>query len=116
MFLPASDGAGAERWQVDWLGSESDSTRPDVQRVYEVVVKMLDRWNAHDIEGHLEMYWEWDLLQIGASAYFRIYLTFHVRGHRDERPVALDSLRHPDSRHGSPSLTASSALSPPLVC
>jgi hypothetical protein len=25
-----------------------------------------------------------DLLQIGASAYFRIYLTFHVRGHRDE--------------------------------
>ncbi len=41
-------------WQVDSLGSESDSTRPDVQRVYEVVVKMLDRWNAHDIEGHLE--------------------------------------------------------------
>jgi hypothetical protein len=36
-----------------------------------------------------------DLLQIGASAFFRIYLTFHVRGHRDELPVALESLRHP---------------------
>ena len=46
---------------------------------------------------------------------FRIYLAFHVRGHRDELPVALDSLRHPDSRHGSPSLTASSALSSTLV-
>ena len=45
-------------WQVDSLGSESDSTRPDVQRVCEVVLKMLDRWNAHDIEGHLEMYWK----------------------------------------------------------
>jgi hypothetical protein len=46
---------------------------------------------------------------------FRMYLTFHVRGHRDELPVELDSLRHPDSRHGSPSLTASSALSSTLV-
>ena len=33
-------------------------------------------------------------------------------GYRDELPVALDSLRHPDSRHGSSSVSASSALSP----
>src|SRR5260370_11955747 len=46
---------------------------------------------------------------------FRIYLTFHLRGHRDELPVAFDSLRHPDSQHGSPSLTSSSALSSTLV-
>ena len=40
-------------WQFDSLGSESDSTRPDVQRVCEVVLKMLDRWNAHDIGGRI---------------------------------------------------------------
>jgi hypothetical protein len=36
-------------WQYDSLGSKSDSTKPDAQRVYEVLLKMLDRWNAHDI-------------------------------------------------------------------
>jgi len=29
------------------------------------------------------------------APFFRIYLTFHVRGHRDELPVALEPLRHP---------------------
>jgi hypothetical protein len=38
--------------------SESESTGPDAQRVYECVLKMLDRWNVHDIEGNLEMYWK----------------------------------------------------------
>jgi hypothetical protein len=42
----------------DFLGSKSDATEPDAQRVYEVLLKMLDRWNAHDIEGHLEAYWK----------------------------------------------------------
>ncbi len=28
------------------------------QQIYEVLLKMLDRWNAHDIEGHLEVYWK----------------------------------------------------------
>jgi hypothetical protein len=42
-------------WQYDSLGSKSDATEPDAQRVYEILLKMLDRWNAHDIEGHLEV-------------------------------------------------------------
>jgi uncharacterized protein (TIGR02246 family) len=45
-------------WQYDSLGSKSNSTKPDAQRVYEVLRKMLDCWNAHDIEGHLEAYWK----------------------------------------------------------
>jgi hypothetical protein len=45
-------------WQYDSLGSKSDATEPDAQRVYEILLKMLDRWNAHDIEGHLEVYWK----------------------------------------------------------
>ena len=44
-------------WQDASLGSKSDATKPDAQRVYEVMLKMLDRWNAHDIEGYLEAYW-----------------------------------------------------------
>jgi len=44
-------------WQYDSLGSKSDASQPDAQLVYEVLLKMLDCWNAHDIEGHLEAYW-----------------------------------------------------------
>ena len=44
-------------WQLDSLRASSGVTKPDAQQVYEVVLKMLDRWNAHDIEGYLETYW-----------------------------------------------------------
>ena len=45
-------------WQFDSLGSKSDLVKPDAQAIYEVLVKMLNRWNAHDIEGLLEAYWK----------------------------------------------------------
>ena len=45
-------------WQLDQLLADSIVAKPDAQQVYEVLLKMLDRWNAHDIEGHLEAYWK----------------------------------------------------------
>jgi hypothetical protein len=73
-------------WQVDSLGAESDSTRPDVQRVYEVVLEMHYRWNAHDIEGHLEMYWKSpELLVAVDSEQFYGWEQFHdsyINGYR----------------------------------
>ena|ERR1700693_5990597 len=42
------------RWQFGSLRANSSVSKPDAQQVYEVMLKMLDRWNAHDIEGHLE--------------------------------------------------------------
>src|ERR1700674_671429 len=45
-------------WQFDSLRANSSVSKPDAQQVYEVLLKMLDRWNAHDIEGHLEVYWK----------------------------------------------------------
>src|SRR6202795_1802325 len=45
-------------WRYEFLGSKPDNTEPDAQRVYEILLKMLDRWNAHDIERHLEVYWK----------------------------------------------------------
>jgi uncharacterized protein (TIGR02246 family) len=44
-------------WQFDSLHASSTASKSDAQQVYEVLLKMLDRWNAHDIEGHLEAYW-----------------------------------------------------------
>ena len=45
-------------WQFDSQHANSSVFKPDVQQVYEILLKMLDRWNAHDIEGQLELYWK----------------------------------------------------------
>ena len=45
-------------WQFGSLSANSSVSKPDDRQVYEVLLKMLDRWNAHDIEGHLEAYWK----------------------------------------------------------
>src|SRR5712664_3144393 len=44
-------------WQFGSLSANSSVSKPDDQQVYELLLKMLDRWNAHDIEGYLEVYW-----------------------------------------------------------
>jgi uncharacterized protein (TIGR02246 family) len=41
-------------WQLDSLRANSNGSKSNVQQVYEVLLKMLDRWNAHDIERYLE--------------------------------------------------------------
>jgi hypothetical protein len=43
-------------WQFDALRANASVLKPDAQQVYEVLLKMLDRWNAHDIEGYMKVY------------------------------------------------------------
>ena len=43
-------------WQLEPLLTDSIVAKPDAQQVYEVLLKMLNRWNAHDIEGYMEVY------------------------------------------------------------
>jgi hypothetical protein len=42
-------------WQFDSQHANSSVFKPDVQQVYEILLKMLDRWNAHDIEATLSL-------------------------------------------------------------
>jgi uncharacterized protein (TIGR02246 family) len=49
---------GQNGWQFDSLRADSTVSKTDAQQIYEVLVKMYDRWNAHDIEGYLEVYWK----------------------------------------------------------
>src|ERR1700761_1074728 len=45
-------------WQSDSLPANSSASVVDTQQVYGILLKMLDRWNAHDIKGHMEVYWK----------------------------------------------------------
>jgi hypothetical protein len=49
---------GEGEWVFDSLASTPSAAKSDGQQVYEVLLIMLSRWNAHDIEGHLEFYWK----------------------------------------------------------
>jgi hypothetical protein len=46
------------QWQTDSHGTSSSDSKSDSQLIYEVLLKMLDRWNVHDLEGYLGVYWK----------------------------------------------------------
>jgi hypothetical protein len=50
-FCPPVMAEEQNGWQLDSLSASPNVSKPDAQQVYEVLLKMLDRWNAHDIEG-----------------------------------------------------------------
>src|ERR1700692_4273587 len=78
-------------WHYEFRGSKSDNTEPDAQRVYEILLKMLDRWNAHDIESHLEVYWKSpELLVVIDSEQFNGWQQLHdsyVNGYPDRNSM-----------------------------
>jgi hypothetical protein len=91
--------------QHDWqreLEGKARASKPDTEQVYGVLLKMLDRWNAHDIEGHLEVYWRSpELLVILDSEQFNGWQQLHdsyVNGYPDRnsmgfiRPIRMQVL------------------------
>jgi hypothetical protein len=92
VFLISSSislGAGETQggWQFDSLTSSAETAPSDGQQVYDVLLKMLDRWNAHDIEGHLEVYWKSsELLVVVDSEQFNGWQELHdsyINGYPD---------------------------------
>ncbi|MBV8376500.1 MAG: hypothetical protein JO279_05795 [Verrucomicrobia bacterium] len=78
-------------WQFDSLTSARSASTSDSQEIYEVLLKMLDRWNAHDIEGHLEVYLHSpDLLVVVDSEQFNGWQQLHdsyVNGYPDRNSM-----------------------------
>jgi uncharacterized protein (TIGR02246 family) len=78
-------------WLFDSLASSSGATTSDGQQVYEVLLKMLDRWNAHDIEGHLDVYWKSpELLVVVDSEQFNGWQQLHdsyINGYPDRNSM-----------------------------
>jgi uncharacterized protein (TIGR02246 family) len=44
--------------QSDSLPANSSASEADSEQIYGLLLKRLDRWNAHDIEGYMEVYWK----------------------------------------------------------
>jgi uncharacterized protein (TIGR02246 family) len=80
-------------WQFDSLRANSNVSKPDAQQVHEVMIKMLDRWNAHDIEGYMETYWKSpELLVVVDSEQFDGWQQLHdsyVNGYPDRATMGF---------------------------
>jgi hypothetical protein len=80
-------------WQFDSLGANPGVAKPDAQQIYEVLLKMLDRWNAHDLDGHLEVYWKSpELLVVIDSEQFNGWQQLHdsyVNGYPDHNAMGF---------------------------
>jgi uncharacterized protein (TIGR02246 family) len=90
--LPAV-GQEQTTWQFDSLRANSSASKSDGRLVYEILLKMLDRWNAHDIEGHLEVYWNSpDLLVVVDSEQFNGWQQLHdsyLNGYPDRNSMGF---------------------------
>jgi hypothetical protein len=80
-------------WQLDSLRADPGGSQPDAQQVYEVLLRMLDRWNAHDIDGHLEVYWKSpELLVVVDSEQFNGWQQLHdsyISGYPDRNAMGF---------------------------
>ena len=65
-------------WQFDSLSAQPSTAESDSEAIYKVLLRMLDRWNAHDLEGHLDVYWKSpELLVIIDSEQFNGWQQLH---------------------------------------
>jgi uncharacterized protein (TIGR02246 family) len=65
-------------WRLGNAPANSSVAKPDDQQVYEILLKMLDCWNAHDIEEYLEVYWKsLELLVVVDSEQFNGWQQLH---------------------------------------
>jgi uncharacterized protein (TIGR02246 family) len=84
---------GQDGWQFDSLDANPNVSKSDAQQIYEVLLKMLDRWNSHDMEGYLEVYWKSpDLLVVVDSEQFNGWQQLHdsyVNGYPDRNAMGF---------------------------
>ena len=80
-------------WHFDSLRANSRASTPEALQAYNILLKMLDRWNAHDIEGHLEVYWKSpELLVVIDSEQFNGWQQLHdsyVNGYPDRNAMGF---------------------------
>jgi beta-aspartyl-peptidase (threonine type) len=59
----AQDTPAYGSWGFDSIKPSTGQTAPDsdpsdYQQIYSLLVTMADRWNAHDLDGYLSVYWK----------------------------------------------------------
>jgi hypothetical protein len=68
-------------WEFDSIASPNGPTEPNAQSildVYQTLQRMMERWNAHDLEGYLDYFWKSpDLLAVSDAQQFSGWQELH---------------------------------------
>jgi hypothetical protein len=92
-YCPIVVAQEPNRWELDSPPGNPNVSKPDAQQVYEILLKMLDRWNAHDIEGYMEVYWKSpELLVVVDSEQFNGWQQLHdsyLNGYPDRNAMGF---------------------------
>jgi uncharacterized protein (TIGR02246 family) len=93
VFCPTVVAQERNGWELDSLRGNPNVSQSDAQQVYEVLLKMSDRWNAHDIEGYMEVYWKSpELLVVVDSEQFNGWQQLHnsyLNGYPDRNAMGF---------------------------
>jgi uncharacterized protein (TIGR02246 family) len=77
-FCPPLLAQMYNEWQSEAPPQKTGLPKSDAQQVYEVLLSMLDGWNAHDIESYLKVYWKSaELLVVVDSEQFNGWQQLH---------------------------------------
>jgi uncharacterized protein (TIGR02246 family) len=57
LCLPPVSADGERGWLFDSLTANRPAANSDAQQIYALLLKLFDCWNAHDIDGYLNGYW-----------------------------------------------------------
>jgi uncharacterized protein (TIGR02246 family) len=92
-FCPPLSAQEFKGWQSKSLRQDFGVSKPDLQQIDDTLLKMLDRWNAHDMEGYLEVYRKSpELLVIVDSEQFNGWQQLHdsyVNGYPDRNTMGF---------------------------
>ena len=59
LLLGAARADGPRSWTFDTQSTKGlSSSETDQQEIYALIATMVDRWNAHDIDGYMETLWK----------------------------------------------------------
>jgi hypothetical protein len=93
VFCPIVVAQERNGWELDSLPGNPNVSKPDAQQVYDILLKMLDRWNAHDIDGYMEVYWKSpELLLVVDSEQFNGWQQLHdsyLNGYPDRNAMGF---------------------------
>jgi hypothetical protein len=91
MFNARAGSSSAPAWDFDSTAPQPDLSNSDAKEVYEAVTLMAERWNAHDLKGYLDGFWNSPKLVVVSDAQqfigFQELHDAYVRGFGDDPKV-----------------------------
>ena len=106
LLAQTADAEGLAVQRLDSINAEPGASKTVVQQVYQMILKMVDCWNKHDLDGYMNGFWKSeDLLAVIESevhwGWSDLSASFH-RGYPDRDKMGKIDLQRLQIRSSTP--------------